>query len=302
MLFRSLLRFLVSVQLGVRSLSVNPAEAKCLCHIFIDAYASALSIGKARWVERETAVGLVRELLDGLKERTRPMFLDLRTELKGKRRRIRTDGKKALPVDEKRRASVEALLKEFAKTQENPNFYSVRDVACRIAGTGSLGVERYIVLIEGKGSPDSNYLLDLKQAVPSSLVPYLKNKQPKWMSDAERVVTLQNRMQAISMAFLHAVSLDGESYILRSLQPSEDRVALPRWNGKLRRLEEVMTVMGQVTAWAHLRSSGRSGSAIADELIDFGRRTDWQQPLAEAATQRTASVIADWQRFTKANG
>ena len=298
----NLLRFLVSVQLGVRSLSVNPADAKCLCHIFIDAYASALSIGKARWVERETAVGLVRELLDGLKERTRPMFLDLRTELKGKRRRIRTDGKKALPVDEKRRASVEALLKEFAKTQENPNFYGVRDVACRIAGTGSLGVERYIVLIEGKGSPDSNYLLDLKQALPSSLDPYLKNKQPKWMSDAERVVTLQNRMQAISMAFLHAVSLDGESYILRSLQPSEDRVALPRWNGKLRRLEEVMTVMGQVTAWAHLRSSGRSGSAIADELIDFGRRTDWQQPLAEAATQRTASVIADWQRFTKANG
>ena len=71
-----LLRFLVSVQLGVRSLSVNPAEANCLCHIFIDAYASALSIGKARWVERETAVGLVGELLDGLQERTRPMFLD----------------------------------------------------------------------------------------------------------------------------------------------------------------------------------------------------------------------------------
>ena len=30
------------------------------------------------------------------------------------------------------------------------------DVARRIAGTGSLGVERYAILVEGKGSPDIN--------------------------------------------------------------------------------------------------------------------------------------------------
>jgi len=42
-------------------------------------------------------------------------------------------------------------------------------VARRIAGTGSLGVERYVLLIEGKGSPDGNYLLDLKQALPAVL-------------------------------------------------------------------------------------------------------------------------------------
>jgi uncharacterized protein (DUF2252 family) len=53
------------------------------------------------------------------------------------------------------------------RTQPNPAFYEVLDVARRIAGTASLGIDRYVILIHGKGSPDRNYLLDLKQALPS---------------------------------------------------------------------------------------------------------------------------------------
>jgi uncharacterized protein (DUF2252 family) len=295
-----LVRFLTSMRLAAESLSVNALEADLLCQIYIKAYAAALAAGKARWVERETAEGLVRDLLDSLRERSRPKFLDTRTELKGKRRKIRIDGKKALPVDDKQRECVTAFIKKFAKTQADPGFFDVLDIARRIAGTGSLGVERYIILVEGKGSPDGNYLLDLKQALPSSLQPHLQAKHPPWASEAERVVTLQCLMQAISMAFLHAVKVDGISYILRGLQPSEDRVALSGWNGKLRRLEDVIAVMGQLTAWAHLRSGGRLGSAIADEMVDFGKRTDWQAPLQEVAAHCTASAVADWQSYCDA--
>ncbi len=295
-----LVRFLASVQLGVRSLSVNDVETDALCRTFIDAYAAALAAGKARWVERETAEGLVRELLDDLGRRTRPKFLDTRTVLKGRRRTIRTDGKTALPLDERRRAVVETFIDDFAKTEPAPEFFKVLDIARRIAGTGSLGIERYIILVEGKGSPDGNYLLDLKQAVPSSLLPRLEVRQPHWPSEAERVVAVQGRMQAISMAFLHAVAVANASFVLRGLQPSEDRIALERWDGRLRRLEEVMTTMGQVTAWAHLRSGGRQGSASADELMDFGAHADWRRLLRDAADHCTAEVIADWESYAKA--
>ena len=61
----------------------------------------------------------------------------------------------------------------FAATQPNPKFFEVLDIACRIAGTGSLGVERFVVLVEGKGSPDGNYLLDIKEAKPSAMIPHL---------------------------------------------------------------------------------------------------------------------------------
>lgn len=295
-----LVRFLCSVRLGAASLAVNAAEADLLCREFVDAYAAALADGKARWVERETAGGLVRDLLDGLRERGRPAYLASRTELKGKRRRIRCDGVKALAASDEQRAAVAELVQGFTGRLPHPEFFKVLDVARRIAGTGSLGVERFIVLVEGKGSPDGNYLLDLKQALPSSLLPHLKVRQPAWASEAERVVALQQRLQAVPMAFLHAVAIDGHAAILRGLQPSEDRVALGDWNGKLRRLQEVLATMGQVTAWAHLRSGGRGGSAIADELVDFGRRTDWRNELQDAAIHCAASVTADWRAFAGA--
>lgn len=292
-----LVRFLASLRLGAASLAVKAAEAAALGRAYVDAYAAALADGKARWVERETADGLVRDLLDGLRERSRPSFLATRTELKGQRRRIRCDAVKALPASAAQRAAVTGGLQGFADRQPHPEFFKVLDVARRIAGTGSLGVERFIVLVEGKGSPDGNHLLDLKLAQPSSLLPRLRVRQPAWATEAERVVALEQRLQAVPVAFLHALAIDGQPYVLRGLLPSEDRVALQNWNGKLRRLEKVVATMGQLTAWAHLRSGGRGGSAIADELVEFGRRSDWQNELLDAARQCAASVTADWRAF-----
>lgn len=81
-----LVRFLTSLWVGAESLSVRRREARILCQTFLAAYASALALGKAYWVERETAQGLVRELLDGLRDRQRSRFLDARTVFKGKGR------------------------------------------------------------------------------------------------------------------------------------------------------------------------------------------------------------------------
>ncbi len=243
---------------------------------------------------------MVRDLFDALASRTRAAHLDRRTTLKGKTRVLKVDGKKALPVSDKARATVTAFMHQFAAGQPNPDFYRIIDVARRIAGTGSLGVDRYAILVEGKGSPDGNYLLDLKEALPSSVTPHVRTPQPKWQSEAQRVVEVQRRNQAVSQAFLHAVDFNQCSYVLRSLQPSEDRVALSDWDGKLPRLEEVVNSMAQLSAWAQLRSGGRQKSSIADELIAFGNRKDWQLPLIELATQCEAQVGADWKAYCEA--
>lgn len=306
-------RFLASVRLGALGLGLNDREIDLLCAAYVEAYAAALASGKARWLERETAAessSTIADLLTSLRERQRPAFLDSRTELHGKQRRIRLDGKRALPVSEAQREEVTAFVTAFSQRQtlHKPAFFRVLDVARRIAGTGSLGVARYIVLVEGKGSPDSNYLLDLKQALPSSLPTALQRAhpeihQPAWRTEAERVVEVQSRMQAIAMAFLQAEDFAGASYIVRGLQPSEDRVNLGGWKdgkGKLRRLEEVIVSMGKLTAWAHLRSGGRDGSAIADELIAFGQRQDWRAPLLQQAHDASQQTLADWQDFVTA--
>ena len=88
-----LVRLLTSVWIGADGVGLSSAKSRKLCQKLLDAYAAALAAGKVQWIERETAQGLVRDLLDGLRDRSRPDFLDARTTLRGKRRRLRVDGK-----------------------------------------------------------------------------------------------------------------------------------------------------------------------------------------------------------------
>ena len=256
--------------------------------------------GKARWVERETAEGLVRELLTGLQTRKRHELLERRTEIKKGKRHIRLDGKHALRIGNKQREQISAFMRDYARAQSDPGFYKVLDIANRVAGTGSLGIERYVILVEGKGSPNGNYLLDLKEALGSSLLPYLKVRQLRVDSKAHQVVAIQRRMQAISMAFLQPVVIGKKSYVMRGLQPTEDRVALDHWNGNLQRLEGVVNVMGKIVAWAQLRSGGRDGSATIDELIAFGQERKWRKRLLAVARACAAQVEGDWRTFAEA--
>ncbi len=296
-------RLLSSIQCGADALNATRAEARAVSRACLEAYRSALVSGKALWVEREISSGLVRELLTALQGRERAAFLDKRTIRKGRRRSLKLDGVKALPASDAQKKSVIRFMDQFAVGQSDPGFFKVLDVARRIAGTGSLGLERYVVLVEGKGSPDSNYLLDIKEAKSSALAPHLSRlgiRQPDWPDEASRVVTIQKRMQAVDHAFLQVVQLDGLACILRGLQPSEDRVAIGEWGRRLDRLKDVVATMGRILAWDQLRASGRSGSASADELIAYAQRDDWVKPMLEAAMQMTEVTQRQWQAFTAA--
>ena len=135
---------------------------------------------------------------------------------------------------------------------------------------------------------------------PSALLPYLTVPQPKWKSEAHRVVALQRRVQAVSMAFLQPLRIGKQSYVLRALQPSEDRVTLDRSSQTMKELERVLGVMGRLTAWDQLRSAGREGSATADELIAFGQRKKWRKQLLDVSKDCAAQVWQDWQTYSQA--
>ena len=232
-------------------------------------------------------------MLDELRHRQRSAFIAARTVAKGKRRLLRVDGGRALPASAAQRDAVVDFMHRFAKTQTDPGFFRVLDVARRIAGTGSLGVDRYAILVEGKGSPDRNYLLDLTATLPSSLVARLKVAQPKWPTEAERVVTLQRRLQAVPMAWLQAVRFGEAPCVLRALQPSEDRVRLNGAAGDAAPRQALMAEMGRIVAWAQLRSAGCSGSAGADELIDYAGRSKWKAQLMAASRDSAAQLLHD---------
>jgi len=298
-----LVRLLTSLQCGADALAATADEALAVSRDCLAAYRDALARGKPLWVEAETASGLVADLLLALGQRKRRDFLDRRTVLKGHQRHLMVNGIKALPASAEDQAAVRAFMAGFAAGQSNPAFFEVLDVARRIAGTGSLGVARFVILVAGKGAPDGNYLLDLKSAQPTALGPALQRRgiaQPDWGGEARRVVGVQGCMQAVDHAFLYPVEFAGQPFILKGLQPSEDRVDIAQWGGKLERLRNVARTMGHVLAWDQLRASGRRGAACADELIAFARQDDSAKELLDVAVAMAGLTRRQWNEFTQA--
>jgi len=293
------LRFLCSLYLGL------PSEAEDLSTHFLAVYAKALLKGEALGLDRDSASGPVQVLLKSLRDRKRADFLDQRCSRDGKKglRRIKVGGNKpkALPASAAQRAQLLPLMAEFAQAQPRPEFFEVLDVARRVAGTGSLGLERYVILVAGKGSPDGNYLLDLKRVQASCLQAHVALAQPAWSSQAQRVLSLQRRLQAKPMAFLHAMELGGQPFVLRALQPAEDRVRLEAPSLSSHEARALIESMAQLLAWAQLRAAGIQGAADASQLADFGRaRADWQPALMEAVAFCTAQARRDATAFDTA--
>lgn len=295
-------RFLTSLLVAARTFRLARPDASHLCNTFLGVYGRELASGKGRWLERDVARGMVGDLLSGLARRTRGALLAKRTEpgKKGRGRRLKVDGQFALPVPDSDRAKVTLALANFASQQSDPRFFRVLDVARRVAGTGSLGLERYVILVEGRGTPDGHFLLDLKHQPGSALAPHVPSPQPAWPNEAVRVVTLQRRMQAISPAFLNVLEIADRSYVLKELMPRQDRLELDQWNGKLQQLERVAEAMGALAAWAHLRSAGWRHTEHPEELVAFGDEKGWQAPVLEWARHYADTVKQDWKDFCTA--
>ena len=293
-------RFVASAYVAAPTLDLVLTDMNELVNVFLDAYQAALADGKARWIERATASGMVRNLLRRVSKQTREMLVNSRTIWKKGKRRILIDDARALPVTDSQRTNVTRRLDEFAKSQPDIDFFRVLDVARRVAGLGSLGLERYIVLVQGTGGRDGSALLDAKQVAPSSLARWERLRQPAWKSEADRVVAIQKRMQAIAPALLHAKRIGRGGYVLHELQPTNDRLSLKDARGNQRRLRSAAKAMGRLIAWAQLRSSGRQGSATADELIAFAAASGWKRRIIDYGRSYETQVRQDYKRFVEA--
>jgi uncharacterized protein (DUF2252 family) len=295
-----LTRLATSILVAAKAHGLKRKRALVLCDDFLGAYALALRDGKARWIERATAQGVIKAALRELETRKRLAFITKRTTSKSGKLALRIDGKHTLSIVDDERHRVKRFMRDFAARQPFPPFFKVLDVARRIAGTGSLGLERYTILIDGRGTLAGHFLLDLKFAPASALAGYVRTKQPRWDNEATRVVAVQRRMQAIAPALLQAVMMESRPYVLRELMPMQDKLDLSSWKGKNVALEPLMRDLGFLVAWSELRSGGRDGSATADELIAFAAEQRWRKRVLDWAQEYQAVVVHDWKRFRRA--
>jgi len=166
-----------------------------------------------------------------------------------------------------------------------------------VAGTGSLGVKRYLFLIQITKNKKKYRLLDMKQVLRSSLSPYTTVNQPVWPTEAERVKAVKYRMQNVSPALLSTTVFKGDSFLLQELQPMEDKIDFNLIKDRYRDITEVINDMALLTASAQMRSSGRQGAASIDDLIEFGKDDQWKEAIIEYARNYADKVREDYRQF-----
>ena len=107
-------------------------------------------------------------------------------------------------------------------------------------------------------------------------------------------------MQARSPAFLRPVILADTPYVVRELQPREDRLAIESLVGRPKRLTSALDMLARIAAWDQLRAAGRHGSASIEHLVEFGSDASWRAPMLDAASHCAAQVEQDYAGFETA--
>jgi uncharacterized protein (DUF2252 family) len=286
-----LVRCSTSILLAAEVWRLSPIQAMRMVQGYLDRYrVEVAEAAKSTRIPLADEFGPIGELLGKFALGTQARLLDHMTKVgKSGVRSIRRSDGKLPPIDQVEAAGVIEAIEAHGQAIGQAEAFRVLDVSSRIAGIGSLGVKRFVALVEGDGATDGNRLLDLKAARPSSLLGCTEAPQPTaWLDDAQRVVDAQRRLQARPTAGLDVIRIDGEDFRLRELIPDENRAKLDRFRRKPSKLRRAVEIAGTITAWSQLRGARlEDGNDRTDEL------TRW------AASPALDAVLASAVRFAQ---
>ncbi len=207
-----------------------------------------------------------------------------------------------LPVDDKERAQVVKALPRFLKSclappGSHPERYQFQDAAFRIAGCGSLGRQRYAILLgkakAGKQSLESLRLVEWKDALDSSLVA----KRPHQTKGRARdVVKATLAFQLMPKRYLGYTTIDGRPMQAREIGANDFRFQHKEFADPVR-FQNAARIFGEITARSHLLSTlGSKGPrSLLRELA--GGEDRWINRLVTFAVAYTDRVLDDHQEL-----
>lgn len=293
-------RMVTSIFIAFDTLKIEPAKALKMAQLFIRTYAATLSGSKAISIDPRIAKGILCDFLNAAKKSTEKDVLKKRTVSKKKKLMLSLEDERHFKLDKSLRSELRDHINEWISTSsDGPYNYKVLSAVFRLAGTGSIGLKRYLFLLKSTNTKNKYLLLDMKQSRPSSVLPYISVQQLQWETEAERITAVQRRMQNVPSALLSTTVFRGESFVIQELQPVKDTIKFKLLSDDYRGMYQVIGDMGALTASAQLRCSGMQGSGNIDDLAAFGKDAGWQEALLDYAEIYAAKVRRDYRHFIK---
>jgi uncharacterized protein (DUF2252 family) len=246
----------------------------------------------------------VDHLLQAGAQAKRPGFVERLTERADGRRRIRRSLHYFNLPDAERQQALRLLEDYRQRLLDNDrpaDFFQAEDVCGRVAGIGSMGRLRYVVLVTGKGSAEGrNVLLEFKESRPSAYDLYRdrETKPEALAARAERVGSVQRRSQAACSQWL-GFAVDGPlSFQAREIGPPDARVDTKGLRSNAL-MEGVARVQSSLLARTHARAAMRAVGP-ANPLAELADPEVFAQRVLAFALGYADLVRRDWARFAGA--
>jgi len=292
-------RMVTSIFIAFDNLGFEPLKALKMARLFMKTYSATLAKGKAISIEPRTAKGIVCDFLNAATKTSEKELLKKRTVSKKRKIMLSLEDERHFKLDKKLRKELKSHINEWIKTSsDGPYNYEVISAVFRLAGTGSIGLKRYLFLLKSTNTKNKYLLLDMKQARSSSVLPYIQVQQLQWEAEAARVIGVQQRMQNVQASLLSTTVFRDESYIIQELQPVKDAIKFKQLKN-YRDMYQVIDDMAALTASAQLRSGGMQGSGTIDDLMAFGTDQGWQEAVIAYAQKYARKTNRYYKQYLK---
>jgi uncharacterized protein (DUF2252 family) len=284
-----LVRCATSILLAGEIWHLTPLQASGMVLKFLDKYRATVAGPDAQGAPDPRAPRLARgpiwEILGKAALADQVGLLDQVTErLKDGTRRIVRSKDHHPSIKPGSADEVRAEVEAYGTDTGRADHFKTIDVTGRVAGIGSLGLARYLVLVAGGGTSKTNRLFDLKECRPSALRPCAARPWPfPDESEAARTVRAQRMLQARPTAGLDVVKVGEAHFRIREMIPQENRSSLDRFNKKPGKLRVAIEEAGMLTGLSHRRGAGAyPGGDTAERLARWASGPALDSVLAAA--------------------
>ncbi len=239
---------------------------------------------------------------EGVKE-----MLDSWTTIKNGKRIFEDDEIAQLPDQKKNQ--VAKALNEYgntlsAKLKYDNIYFKILDIAERLyAGTGSLGIPRYYVLIDGASTVDDETcrILDVKFQSKPTAYDFLNNKDKKlfnkrFPSQAKRVVDANKALILLYDYHLGYLNLPEGEFSVRQRSPYKADFGYENIDDK-DQLEEQVEQWAEVIATTHARAADTFFKKELANIYD-NKLKEFTDNVVEIAVEYADIVINDFEIFS----
>jgi uncharacterized protein (DUF2252 family) len=190
------------------------------------------------------------------------------------------------------------LLDEYRRSlspshQQLLSYFTLQDLAFKVVGVGSVGTRCLALLMTD--DQDNPLFLQIKEALPSVLAPYVPAGKSAFRHEGQRVVAGQRKMQSASDIFLGTSTGPlGRHFYFRQLRDMKISADIETFDANL--LTRYASLCGRALARAHARAGG-----FAAEISGYlGSGEQFSEALVKYSNQYADQIEDDFEKFRSA--